>query len=308
MKIARSDVVRILIAVSAEILYAVLFLVLYPSGGATAGALNAIPAITFGWLFGLRGSMLYALAALPINIILFSIFGSDLSALIPNIIGVSAFTLTSAGVGWVRDLNYRVHKQANALRAERKLLQEEIARRVSLEEKLAYEALHDPLTGLPNRRLFFERLEHAYPWSKRNPDNICAVLYLDLNKFKTINDTLGHEVGDLLLKQVADRLKSSVRDIDTVARMGGDEFAILLEAASTQENVEIILHRIRANLARLYELSGKVIISEASIGVIMSIAEYEQLDEILRDADTAMYQAKASGGNQYKVLNAEMQE
>jgi diguanylate cyclase (GGDEF)-like protein len=131
---------------------------------------------------------------------------------------------------------------------------------------------------------------------------------LDLNKFKTINDTLGHEAGDLLLKQVADRLKSSVRDIDTVARMGGDEFAILLEAASTQENAEIILYRIRTNLARPYELNGKVIISEASIGVIISIAEYKQLDEILRDADAAMYQAKASGGNQHRVLNAEIQE
>ncbi len=212
MKITRSDLVRILIAVSAEFLYAVLFLVLYPSGGATAGALNAIPAITFGWLFGLRGSLLYALAALPINIILFSIFGSDLSTLIPNIIGVSAFALTSAGVGWVRDLNNRIYEQANALRAEHKLLQEEIARRILAEENLVYEALHDPLTDLPNRRLFFKRLEHAYAWSKRNPDNICAVLYLDLNKFKNINDTVGHEAGDLLLKQVADRLKRIVEE------------------------------------------------------------------------------------------------
>jgi diguanylate cyclase (GGDEF)-like protein len=129
------------------------------------------------------------------------------------------------------------------------------------------------------------------------------VLYLDLNKFKTINDRMGHEAGDLLLKQVASRLQSAVRDIDTVARMGGDEFAILLEAASTSEDVTTTIQRVQAKLALPYDLQGREIVSGASIGVVMSVAAYQQLDDILRDADTAMYHAKASGGNQFRVFD-----
>ena len=173
---------------------------------------------------------------------------------------------------------------------------------------MAHEALHDPLTDLPNRRLLFNRLEHAYAWNKRNPENLCAVLYLDLDGFKNVNDSLGHEAGDTLLKQVAGRLQSSVRGIDTVARMGGDEFAILLEAASTEEDVKTIVQRIQISLALPYELLGNTVESRASIGVVMSIAGYNQFDDILRDADTAMYSSKANGGNQYRVFNVEMRE
>jgi diguanylate cyclase (GGDEF)-like protein len=186
--------------------------------------------------------------------------------------------------------------------------QEEIVRRTRAEEKLAREALHDPLTDLPNRRLFFNRLEHGHARSKRNPGSLCAVLYLDLNKFKAINDSLGHEAGDQLLKQVAGRLKTTVRDVDTVARMGGDEFAILLEAASSTKEVTTIVQRIQARLALPYDLSGREIVSEASIGVVMSIAAYQHMDDILRDADTAMYHAKASGRNQVKVFDAAITE
>lgn len=311
MKISRSTSVSFLIAVSSMLLYALIYLGVHPYLGLWAAAFNIIPAATFGSLIGVRGGFFYLLTAIPVNILLFNSVKSPNNELTTHILGISAFTLVSVAIGWMRDLsglNDRIHKQTVELEMERKLLQEEIVRRTHAEEKLAHEALHDPLTDLPNRRLFFNRLEHAYAWSNRNPESLCAVLYLDLNKFKTINDSMGHEVGDHILKQVASRLQSMVRDIDTVARMGGDEFAILLEAASTSEEVITIVQRIQATLALPYDLQGREIVSESSIGVVMSIAAYQQLDDILRDADTAMYHAKASGGNQFKVFGVLMKE
>lgn len=311
MKISRSTSVSLFIAASSMLLYTLIYLGVYPYLGLWAAAFNMIPAATFGSLIGVRGGFFYLLIAVPVNILLFNSVGSPDNEVITHFLGISAFTLVSVGIGWMRDLrglNNQIRKQTVELETERKLLQEEIVRRTHAEEKLAYEALHDPLTDLPNRRLFFNRLEHAYAWSKRNPDNLCAVLYIDLNKFKTINDGMGHEVGDHLLKQVASRLKSTVRDIDTVGRMGGDEFAILLEAASTSDDVTTIIQRIQANLALPYDLQGREIVCGASIGVVMSIAAYQQMDDILRDADAAMYHAKVSGGNQFKVFDIAMKE
>jgi diguanylate cyclase (GGDEF)-like protein len=260
---------------------------------------------------GVRGGYLYLLIGLPINLALFTMVQSPYNDLPTHLLGISFYTLVSIGIGSVRDLrelNDKIRKQTIELEIKQKLLEEEIVRRTCVEEELAHEALHDPLTNLPNRRLFFNRLEHAYAWSRRNPHNLSAVLYLDLDKFKSINDSLGHQAGDDLLKQVADRLKSSVRDIDTVARLGGDEFAILLEAASTAEEVKTVIQRIQARLALPYELQGNAIVIGASIGVVLDIATYEQLDKIIRDADTAMYKSKVSGGNQYKVFDIELQK
>jgi diguanylate cyclase (GGDEF)-like protein len=293
------------------LLYALIYLGAYQYLGLWAAAFNIIPAAIFGSFIGVRGGFFYLLFALPINILLFNSVESPDNELSTHFLGISTFTLVSVGIGWMRDLrglNDRIRRQTEELEAERKLLHEEIVRRTRAEEKLAYEALHDPLTDLPNRRLFFNRLEHAHAWSKRDPDNFCAVLYLDLDKFKTINDNMGHEAGDHLLKQVTSRLKSTVRDMDTVARMGGDEFAILLEAAPTSDEVTTIIQRIQTKLTLPYDLQGKKVISGASIGVVMSIAAYQQLDDILRDADTAMYQAKANGGNQLEVFDAAIKE
>jgi diguanylate cyclase (GGDEF)-like protein len=309
MKISKSTSVRVCIAVSSMLVYAVIFLATYPYLGLNAAAFNAIPAAVFGGLLGIRGGFLYLLIALPTNILIFNIFQSPYNELITHFLGISTFTLISIGIGWVRDMRDqtdRIGKQKIELEAERMMLQEEILRRTDLEERLAYEALHDPLTDLPNRRFFFNRLEHAYAWSERNPNSLSAVLYLDLNKFKTINDSMGHEAGDQLLKQVADRLKASVRLIDTVARVGGDEFAILLEAATSPEDVNTIIQRILVNLALPYELNGRTMVNGVSIGIVMNIRSYKQLDHILRDADRAMYQAKISGENQYRMFDAEL--
>lgn len=296
------------VGLSSMLAYAILFLTTYPHLGMLAPLFNAIPATALGWLMGVRGGFLYLVLATPINLFLFSYVRSAYNDLTVHILGISAYTLISVGVGWMRDLrilNAQIRKQASELEVERRLLQEEIERRTRAEEKLSYEALHDQLTDLPNRRLFFNRLEHAHAWSQRNPGSLYAVLYLDLNKFKSINDNMGHETGDQLLKQVSCRLKESVRHIDTVARVGGDEFAILLEGASTPEDIRTIVQRIQASLALPYDLRGSSIVSSASIGVVFSIAGYQQVNDILRDADKAMYRAKVNGGEQFKFFGSE---
>ena len=300
---------RTLIAIGSMLLYALIYLIAYPHLGLFAAAFNAIPAAVFGGIMGVRGGVFYLVIALPTNILLFSLSGSANNELITHVLGIGTFTLASVLVGWVvdlRGLNDRIKRQALELETERQLLQEEIARRTRAEEKLAHEALHDPLTDLPNRRLFFNRLEHAHAWCKQNPHHASAVLYLDLDNFKSINDSMGHKAGDDLLRQVTGRLRALVREIDTVGRLGGDEFAILIEAASTTEEVRAVIQRIQVGLALPYELHGSAIVSGASIGVVMNIAAYQQLDDILRDADSAMYQAKVSGGNQYRLFDGEL--
>lgn len=308
MKVSSSIHTRFFIAVGSMLVYALIFLALYPSLDIFAAGFNAIPAATFGWLMGVPGGFFYFLIGLPVNILLFNLIESAYNESVVHIVGISTWTLISIGIGWIRDLrvlNTRIRTQALELEEERKLLQEEIIRRTRAEEKLAHEALHDPLTDLPNRRLFFNRLENAFARNKRNPRTCCAVLFLDLDNFKRVNDTMGHEVGDLLLKQAASRLKASVREMDTVARMGGDEFAVLLEASSTHNDVEPVIKRIQENLARPYEFQKNTIRSAASVGIVKNIATYEKIDDILRDADTAMYQAKGNGGNQYRVFDTD---
>jgi diguanylate cyclase (GGDEF)-like protein len=311
MKISKSKIIRIANTVSSMLVYVLLFTVFYPSLGTYAGGFSMIPAAVFGWTMGARGGLLYGLITLPINIFLYNLFGDTVFNLVTHFAATSGFTLLSVGIGWLMDLralNDRIHRQSVELQAEHKLLQEEIELRKQLEEKLAHEALHDPLTDLPNRRLFINRLEHAHALTKRNVDYLCAVLYLDVDNFKTINDDMGHEAGDQLLKQIAGRLNSSIRETDTVARMGSDEFAVLLESLAPPEDVITIAQRIQRNLALPYELQGITVESGVSIGVTTSIAAYPQLEDILRDADTAMYRAKANGGNQYNVFNGQNQE
>lgn len=233
-KIKKDRVVRGCMMAASMLVYALLFLVAYPHSGIFAAVFNLIPAGVFGLLLGVRGGFLFLVIGLSLNLGLFTLVQSPNNDLMTHLIGISGYTLLSIGIGWGRDIKQfstKIRKQALELEQEQKLLQAEIVRRTLAEEKLALEALHDPLTNLPNRRLFFDRLEHAHAWSRRNPDSLCAVLYLDLDKFKPINDSLGHQAGDDLLVQVSDRLRSSVREMDTVARLGGDEFAVLIDMA-----------------------------------------------------------------------------
>ncbi len=169
---------------------------------------------------------------------------------------------------------------------------QDISQRKAFEKQITHQAFHDSLTGLPNRSLFSERLERAVERGKRRPDYRYAVVMVDLDKFKQVNDTMGHQVGDRLLIEVGRRLIRCVRSMDTVARLGGDEFALILEELSSQEEALEIVRRLNETLRETLILASGEVHPEASIGVVMPSAEYGGSEEIMRDADIAMYRAK----------------
>ena len=185
-------------------------------------------------------------------------------------------------------------------------LQVELTERKRAEEQLVYSALHDPLTDLPNRVLFMDRLQHAMERAKRHKNYMYAVLFLDLDRFKVVNDSLGHNVGDKLLIESASRLIACLRGEDTVARLGGDEFVILLEDVQDSIHATRVADRIQRDLALPYDLGDHKIFSFASIGIVISAARYEQPGDVLRDADIAMYRAKGQGLGRYEIFEPEM--
>ena len=172
---------------------------------------------------------------------------------------------------------------------------QDISERKAFEAQITHQAFHDALTGLPNRTLFGERLERALERSKRQPNRCSAVLMIDLNKFKAINDHLGHPAGDRLLVEVGQRLAACVRTVDTVARLGGDEFAIILEELASPAEVIKVARRMHTRLCESYSLLGNDIIPGASIGIVATIRDYPCGGDVLRDADIAMYKAKQQG-------------
>ncbi len=172
---------------------------------------------------------------------------------------------------------------------------QDISERKSFEDQISHQAFHDALTGLPNRTLFAERLERALERSRRRPELFFAALMIDLNKFKIINDTLGHPAGDQLLIEVGRRLSVSVRTVDTVARLGGDEFAIILEEFPTKKELLKTVRRMHSMLCEPFVLCGSDITPGASIGIVSNMADYTAAGDILRDADIAMYRAKQQG-------------
>lgn len=175
------------------------------------------------------------------------------------------------------------------------------------EEKLEQLAHFDHLTGLPNRILFQDRLHTALARSRREKAHL-AVLFVDLDRFKQINDTLGHRVGDLLLKEVSKRLLFSIREIDTVARLSGDEFTVILTDISSIEAVEQIASRIVKSLGAPYFFEGHELFVSASVGIAIYPTDGENSVDLLRHADVAMYHAKEKGRNNYQFFNAEMNE
>jgi diguanylate cyclase (GGDEF)-like protein/PAS domain S-box-containing protein len=169
----------------------------------------------------------------------------------------------------------------------------DVTERVTLEEHLRHQALHDPLTGLGNRVLFQDRVAHGLSRAERSKDEV-AVVFLDLDNFKEINDSLGHAAGDAVLVQTANRLRTCLRDSDTAARFGGDEFAILLEHARGEGEVMDVADRISAALSRPLQVEGKDVNLAASIGIARAQPQ-QSADEVLRNADVAMYHAKSRG-------------
>jgi diguanylate cyclase (GGDEF)-like protein len=177
--------------------------------------------------------------------------------------------------------------------------------RKALERQLAHQAFHDPLTGLPNRTLFTDRLEHALTRAPRR-GVLVAVLFLDLDRFKAVNDSLGHEVGDQLLVGIAGLLRSCVRGGDTVARLGGDEFTVLLEDLATPADASHVAERIMSAMQKPFELAGRELSVSASLGVALATG-HATPEDLLRDADAALYRSKNRGKARYEVFDATMQ-
>ncbi|AYC32980.1 EAL domain-containing protein [Pseudomonas cavernae] len=178
-----------------------------------------------------------------------------------------------------------------------------VVERKRAEDQLVHDAFHDPLTGLPNRALFADRLARAIARSSRHYEAVFAVLFIDLDRFKLVNDSLGHQAGDTLIVQVAARLRACLRDADTLARMGGDEFTILLDDLDERNNPVRVAERLMAALEPPFLIDGEQLHISASIGIVPSDLGYESAHEILRHADLAMYRAKTLGKRRYEVFD-----
>ena len=186
--------------------------------------------------------------------------------------------------------------------------QSDITDRKKAEEKLVFDAVHDPLTGLPNRILFLDRLAHCIELSSRPKNFNFVVLYLDLNRFKIVNDTMGHLLGDRLLVEIASRFKEVIRKGDTLSRLGGDEFAILCEDIEDISVATNLADRIQNELLRPINLDGQNVVVGCSIGLTESSIGYERPEDMMRDADTAMYRAKLRVGSRYEIFDVTMHE
>ncbi|MDD4930118.1 MAG: diguanylate cyclase [Gallionella sp.] len=183
-------------------------------------------------------------------------------------------------------------------------IHEDITAQKLTQGRIEHMAHYDALTGLPNRALFYDRLKQALLLAKRSQEGL-GLLYMDLDGFKKINDTLGHHAGDLLLKKVADRLSGCVRESDTVARLGGDEFTIILNETHKHEDVSVIATKIIEAIAVPYDLDGQPAKIGISIGIARYAADADTADELMMRADEAMYQAKSVGKNTYRISSSE---
>jgi diguanylate cyclase (GGDEF)-like protein/PAS domain S-box-containing protein len=181
-------------------------------------------------------------------------------------------------------------------------LQSDISARKLAEESLLHDAVHDPLTGLPNRLLFLDRLQNRLDRTRRNPNDLFAVMFIDLDRFKVVNDSLGHAFGDQLLVTTGWRLQQCLRSEDSVSRLSGDEFAVLLDSIRNLDDARLVAERIRAQLVTTTLLGVVERSPTASIGIVVFNKSYTAAEDLLRDADIAMYYAKRAGGNQYQFF------
>ena len=181
-----------------------------------------------------------------------------------------------------------------------------LAQARAAEKQMRHDAYHDVLTGLPNRALFMERVVRTMERARKDEDYLFTVLFLDLDRFKNVNDSLGHSVGDLLLIEIARRLGSCVHPTDTVARLGGDEFTVLLEDLKDVENANAVAGRLQEEIEAPIEVDQHELYVTASVGIVTNTHHRDRPEDLLRDADTAMYRAKENGRARYEVFEAEM--
>ena len=198
----------------------------------------------------------------------------------------------------VRDARGRIVRMAGS--------QTDVSARKQAEQQLLHDALHDGLTGLANRTLFLDRLSIAVAQRRRSEGVAFAILFLDLDRFKTINDSLGHGVGDRLLIAIAGRLEQLMRPTDTVARLGGDEFAVLARDVRDGASAVHIAERIQESLAHPFEVDDQEVFASASIGIALPDSSGSSAEGLLRDADLAMYRSKAAGRGRYEVFDQEL--
>lgn len=203
-------------------------------------------------------------------------------------------------------LELKIHQRTTQLEQAVNQLKQEIIQRKKTQKQLLVQSLHDSLTGLPNRTLFLENLEKAIQHSRTHPNYLFAVFFLDLDRFKIINDSWGHSVGDQLLIAIAEILRKSCREIDTVARLSGDEFTILLEDLPDFQEAIIIAERLLEKLNSGINLSDHHLFTGASIGIVFGSTAYQNGIELMRDADIAMYRAKTLGKGRYAIFDQEM--
>jgi len=265
------------------VVYGIVFYLLHPYL-AFAGAPVAAITVLFGaWRFGTWGGLLTSVSVAIENLLLVRVLsetGFIESLRGGRFFGFIALVVMGVVVGHMGNLDRKVKQYAF---------------------ELQHQAFHDPLTGLPNRALFADRLEHAIARASRGASSV-AVLFLDLDGFKRINDMHGHAVGDLLLQAVSHRMQETVRVGDTVARLGGDEFVVLLEDIDELEAAQQVAHRLTSGLSRPFIMDEMVYSISVSIGISFRPTGQSRTGDLLREADRAMYTAKAAGTGRYEVF------
>ena len=207
--------------------------------------------------------------------------------------------ILSRGIA-IRDAAGKVYRMAGS--------QTDITDRRRVEDRLVHEATHDNLTGLPNRAAFMERLRRSSERARIDPNYIFAILFLDLDQFKIINDSLGHLAGDKLLIEIAHRLDLALRPSDMVARLGGDEFVLLLDHLDVVTDAAYVAERIQAVIAAPMIINEREVFTTASMGIALCVGDCESAEDLLRDADTAMYRAKNKGKARYEIFDLVMRE
>ncbi|MCC0178644.1 EAL domain-containing protein [Waterburya agarophytonicola K14] len=205
-----------------------------------------------------------------------------------------------------QELEQRVKERTFQLESANHILQQEIVQRHRLEQKLRHDALHDSLTGLPNRNLFMEQLAKCLQNTVDCPERQFAVLFIDLDRFKIINDSLGHLAGDKLLISCAQKLQECVSKKNAIARLGGDEFTILLKDIDDVNDAVVVADKILQEFAIPFNLGNRNLMITVSIGIAIGNREYHQEIDLLRDADTALYRAKELGKARYEIFNQQM--